>query len=667
MEADKESVFTIQTHYDWPNPDAKQLVTFLQFVFLPSFNKNLDFEGSIEIMNSTTLKKKYKFESFDKWATALENGISYTSGRFTNLETYHNIDIIVNFIDYRLSFWATISEDEYVIMEEIIRSLEKHLQLINNDTQKGISFIEYNYFIPKPIEPKEFLNSFSLVVSQFNLQKINGEIKFASPSGSGLRYSNYKSWSYAVEIEWSGITQIYFHVENRPNNLRLQWNYTTDNLNIRVEASSVQEANSILAGLEKKLNITPVNQGGTSRLTLEGGERIYFAKNNVDKDWFRKAIHIIMKYFRPDFYCELRLRISSNSQQVFVWQNISEWQENVLNKWTEMLEASSYLSGPSLTLNFRYDHRRERVILEVKARSKETAEQTFDNISQDLELQQIASDIYAHPQSSGYFAISSWHNKDFADSLESIVKQFIKSKYFVQEATIIETAQQEGESIHNFKENYGNFLVRLKSDKPYDEVHFKVQGPRGAALGIHVREKRKRLEIKSSLNTNEFINLVQIFKDNLGLKKIAETREAAQSQKTSLKDSIWVIICLPIFLSLLTNALLTEQIKNAPYSKNTLEIIAPLDNQAKPVTIPSKTVHFIWVRIYERWLDKDIFYNNTADIKIVNDAGKIMAEKKTAKPNISFVLPPGSYQAVITIEEYGLKEAVSFEIPIEAR
>ncbi len=225
---------------------------------------------------------------------------------------------------------------------------------------------------------------------------------------------------------------------------------------------------------------------------------------------------------------------------------------------------------------------------------------------------------------------------------------------------------EEGQSLQTF-DDFNTFVKRLRDEKLYDEGHFKLEGPRGAALSIHMLGKRSRLEIKSSISPDEFPNLVQIFKNNLGLKKIAETREAAEIQKSAVKDSLWVLIVLPLFITILTNAILTDQVKNAPYSKNTLEIISPLKNNDKSTILPQRDVSIVWHIRHEKWFRAQVLRDVRAHLQIFNASGTTAEEKLDASPGVRVQLEPGFYQAVITVNDYGLSEKVSFEIPTSVK
>ena len=184
---------------------------------------------------------------------------------------------------------------------------------------------------------------------------------------------------------------------------------------------------------------------------------------------------------------------------------------------------------------------------------------------------------------------------------------------------------------------------------------------------MHVLEDHSKIEIKSSLSRDEFPDLVKVFQKHIGLKKIANTREEAESPKSGIKDSLWVLLALPIVLTVLTNAILTDQLKNAPYSKNTLEIVAPIPSKDKAVILPTGKIHLLWVLKHEQWFRIHLNRDRAAEVLILNATGDRIEQKPQARPGVEFTLPPGSYQAIVTLDDLGLNDKLSFEVASPAK
>ena len=169
-------------------------------------------------------------------------------------------------------------------------------------------------------------------------------------------------------------------LRNGDRRLSLRWELLAEELRVRVKAPYRSRCKRRPGGGRRSLQR---RYGHGWQHGQAGGWKAvsgtFFTERDVDNAWFEKAVACISTYVRDDFYRDLRIHLPTNSQQTLVVQNLAVWREKVLAEWSEVLEAIAYFSGPGLTLNFRYDHRRERVVLEVRARTERNPMRSLTN------------------------------------------------------------------------------------------------------------------------------------------------------------------------------------------------------------------------------------------------------------------------------------------------
>jgi len=671
-----EPKFRFSIRYEWLNPDASLLSNFIKTVLIPGLGEGSRIYASIDRHGPFDTTSEDKFDTFDAWQEEfvkdeIEKDIISIDFQVRSSKTDDYINLSVNFERNEISIWSVVPESILPDRQELIIKIEEELSLkrpikANRDgkslvTGKNNLSLRRSYFVPKPSDPKQFIDAFSAIIKKHELKNINGSITYSNPVGLEKTSSIHESWCQEIETQWDNIEKISHRSDNGKLQLSLYWYYLRNILDLSLYDDDDSIITNLIAELENGLNINHQDQK-YPRIKLEGGERTFFTRDNVDVHWFKMAVETISSYLSPDSYCNLGIILDKNRPQKFVWQDIHDWEQNVLDNWDNLIEASGYFSGLNMFIDFRFNHKRERVTFEIRAVTQAKAEEVFDKFTEVMNLEAIEGNVYKTPQSSGYFAISSWRNTDFAKALKSIIRQFIKDKYILINANIIEARGDGRNQIQSFN-NFSSFISRVEDDRVYDGLYIEIQGPRGAALSVRMSQKRSRLEIKSSVSANEFTNIVDIFKENLGLKKIASSKEAAESAKSGLKDSFWVLLFLPILTTLLVNLLLTEQVKNAPYSRNTLDVISPLKNNDKPTLLPEKEVSIVWHLKHEQWFNIQVMRNVQADIQILDANGSTVEHTPEASPGIKYLLQPGYYQVIVTLNSYGLSEKVSFEIP----
>lgn len=656
---ESQKVTEIEDSFLWDATDYPQLGAFVETMALPFVGEEHRFEGTSKWNGPPTTKKEY--ESVSDWEASLPASPDELRINVYSDKTNRRLYLRLYGSDRPGSITLTLPDAEVEDAKRFIKVMSQTLQLSpKQDGSERAVELERIYRTDQSVSPEWF----SSIIDKMEalLQKRNHaqcEFKLLDPPGYNYTYSHIPDWKSNLFDNWSKISRVSCSLYNYSDErVGVDLSLERNELRVRVKSSQEEMVDRLIAALEKHAALSP-SSGKPFRERLEGEQSIYFTKRTMDWEWFDRSINELLKHVGNEInYSDFSVSRIAQQPQPITWQDKDPWLAFIHENWAGISEAYCYITTNKLNITFRCEPIHDWVSLRIQAPERSRVLAITQDLKERLGLQPIEGLSYGPVRSSGYYSIGNWSNPAFAKAVEQAVSQF--PKYSVNQAEVIEE-KGEAERKHNAFPSFKLFVERLAKGKRYIAAHLQIKGPSGAQMGIHVLNKCTRLELKSHLSPDEFPELVKLFDEELDLKKIAETKEQAESQKKSLKDSVWVLILLPLITAFLTSTVLSDQFKTAAIPKYSLQIVSPNAEDGKPIVLPAQQFEVYWKLQSERWFKKRTDLDSPASYRLFGK-GSLIEHKENVRPGVKLNLPPGTYQMEITSVSSGEQRSVTFTI-----
>jgi len=653
-----QNITDIEATLYWDVPDYPRLGAFVQSTLIAFMGDEHHFNGTSKWNGTPAMRKSYGLLS--DWRASLldlpdEINISLSSNN-------PNRHLYLRFYGANLlgNITITVPDAEVEEAKRLIKEMSQALQLSfkQDGTEKRVG-LERSYRTSQSIGLEwfsSFIDSLEELIGK--VTRISCRYKLSESPGYSYTYEQFTDWKRGVFENWGKISQVSCSLSKMEENINVDWHLERNEFRLSVESSKKERVDSLIDTLEKQANLS-VFIGNSYIQPLVGEQNTYFTECPINWEWFEGSVTELWKYFANEItYSDFSASKISEQSKPMTWQDKESWLVFIRENWANISQAYCYISNNKLNLTFNCEPIHDWVSLRIRAATHSRVLEITQDLQEKLELQPIEGVSYGPVRSSGYYSISKWSNLGFAKAVEQAVSQF--QKYSLTEALVIEE-EGKGERKHNTFHDLPSFLKRLSQGKGYIEAHIQIKGSRGAQMGVHVLNKCTRLELKSHLSLSKFPELVQLFDDELDLDKIAETKEQAESKNKSFKDSVWVLIFLPVFMAVLTSTLLSDQFRTAAIPKYSLQVVNPRSENGKPIVLTTQPFEVYWKLQSERWFKKRIDLNSPVSYRIFGKDSLIKHEEN-AYPGMKLNLPPGTYQMEITSVLSGEQSSITFTI-----
>ena len=655
---DTQSVSEIQENLSWDAPDYSRLVEFIKTRLIPFMGDDQSFNGTATWSGPPTRTKRY--QSVSDWETSVTASPDDLYINLSSYKTGRNLYMNLYATDNRARISITVPDAEVDQAKHLLTEMAQTLQMsIKPDRAENEVQLERLYRTDQSADQAWF----TAFIAQMDAALPKGKqahcgYKLSVSPGYDYSYNQFEEWKTNLFANWGKISQLRCALYNSSERISVDWYLDRNEFRLTAKSSDEKKVDSLIAVMEKQAGLTPVSASYV-RPRLEGEQNIYFTAKSMDFAWFEKSINEILKYIGKDnYYSDFSASKMAEQPKPITWQEKQPWLDFIRDNWANVGETFCFISSEKLNFTIRCEPIHDWVFLKVQATLRSRALEITQDLEKQLDLQPIEGLSYGSIRSSGYYSIGDWSNSGFADAVKKAVDQF--PKYSLRQAELIEE-KGKGDRKHYSFPTFELFLERLGKDKRYIAAHLQVKGPHGAQMGVHVLNKCTRLELKSHLSPDKFPDLVELFDKELDLEKIAETKEQAEDQKKSLKDSGWVLILLPILLAILTSGVLSDSFRNAAFSKYTLQIVSPSADEGKPIVMPAQPFEVYWKLQTEHWFRKTIDLDSPANYRLFGK-GSLMEHRENVHPGVKFNLPPGTYQMEITSVPSGEQHSFTFTI-----
>jgi len=656
---ESRNVTEVEETLFWDAPDYPRLGAFVQSTLLPFVGDEQRFDGTSKWNGPPTTRKMY--ESVSDWEASLLASPDEVHITLSSDKTNRRLSLRFYGSDHPGRITLTLPDAEVEDAKRFIKEMAQslHLSFTQDGIEKGVQ-LERIYRTDQPVGWEWFS---SLIVKMEALfQKRNHvrcKYKLSEPLGYDYTYSQIADWKSNLFDNWGKISQASCFLYGYSDDwVGVDWYLDRNEFRLSVKSAQEEMVDRLIGALEKQAGLPPLS-GNPFRQRLEGEQGIYFTKKTMDWEWFDRSTNELFKYIGKEInYSDFSVSKIAEQPQPMTWQEKEPWLAFIHENWASIAEAYCYIGTNKLNFTFKCEPIHDWVSLRIQAPVRSRVLEITQDLQEKLGLQPIEGVSYGPVRSSGYYSIGNWSNPGFAKAVEQAVSQF--PKYSVKQAEVIEE-KGEAERKHNAFTNFKLFVERLAKGKRYIAAHLQIKGPSGAQMGIHVLNKCTRLELKSHLSPDKFPELVKLFDEELDLKKIAESKEQAERQNKSLKDSFWVLILLPLITAVLTSTVLSEQFRTAAIPKYSLQIVSPNSEDGKPIVLPAQQFEVYWKLQSERWFTKTINIDSPANYRLFGN-GSLIEHKENVQPGVKLSLSPGTYQMEITSVPSGEQRSVTFTI-----
>jgi hypothetical protein len=658
MHMELQNFTEIEETLFWDAPNYSQLGIFVQSTLLDFIGNEHHFDGSSEWNGPPTTRKRYQLVS--DWEASLTNSPDELHIRLFSDKTNRHLSLWLYGSDQPGRIIMTLPDTEVEEGKSFIKEMFQILQLsLKKDVTAKRVQLNRIYSADQSVG-QEWFSSF-IVQMEALLQKRNRvhcQCTLSRPPSYEYTYNQISDWKSNLFNNWGNLSQVSCFLHNVDEYVGVAWNIDRNEFRLSVQSSQEERVDRLLGSLEKQAGLMPFVDSPL-RQRLEGEQSIYFTKKVMDWEWFDSSMKELLKYLNKEIiYSDFSVYKLAEQPQPMTWEDKEPWLAFIHENWANISEAYCNISTSNLKFTFRCEPIHDWVSLRIQAPLRSRVLEITQDLQEKLGLQPIEGVSYGTVRSSGYYSIGNWSNPGFAKAVEHAVSQF--PKYSLKQAEIIEE-KGESERKHNAFSDFKSFVERLAKGKRYIAAHLQIKGPSGAQMGIHVLNKCTKLELKSHLSPDKFPEFVKSFDEELDLKKIAETKEQAESQNKSLKDSFLVLILLPLFTAVLTSTVLSEQFRTAAIPKYSLQIVSPNSEDGKPIVLPTQQFEVYWKLQSERWFQKKIDIDSPASYRLFGK-GSLIEHKKNVRPGVKLNLSPGTYQMEVTSVPSGEQRSVTFTI-----
>jgi hypothetical protein len=643
----------------WDAPDFPKLGAFVQSTLLDFIGDEYHFQASFKWNGHPATRKRY--DSLNEWETSLSASPDELSIDLYSSKTNRHVSLWLYSSDQRGNITIKVPDEDLEEATGVIKKMSQTLPLSstkNDAIEKNVELVR-TYQTNQAIG-QEWFSSFITFLETLveGITHASCTYQMSVPPSYKYTSNQIDKWRSGVLENWNKISQATCDLDTLRESIRIDWDLDTGEFRLSARSYKEERVNSLIDALEKQAGL-PVLIGNPYRQRLQGEQNFYFTSSPMNFEWLDRSVKEFFKYIGNEInHSDFSVRKIAEQPKPVNWQDKEPWLEFIHENWASILQAHCFITSNKLSINFDCEPLHDWVSLIIQAPTQSRVVEIAQDLQEKLGLQQIEGRSYGSVRSSGYYSVGNWSNQGFANAVEQSVSQF--SKFSLESAGVIEE-KGEAERDHKNFDDVATFLHRLAKGKRYLEAHLRIKGPQGAQMGIHITDKCRKLELKSHLPPDKFPELVKLFDDELDLKKIAETKEQAESQSKSLKDSIWVLILLPLVTSVLTSTILSEQFRVAAIPKYSLQVVTPSSEDGKPIVLTTRQFQVYWRLQTERWFKKKVDLDSPVSYRLFGN-GVLIKHEENVRPGAMLNLPPGTYQMEITSVPSGEQSYLTFTI-----
>lgn len=653
----------VTDHFSWDNPSCTKLIEFSQSTIIPFVGADYHFNGSYQWNGSPTKRKRYdSIDDVDTSPAIIPDEINLY---FSSNESNPRVSIWLTKAGQSGNITITLPESRSLDASNLIKEMSKALNLADGYKDAGRTEARTNVTVEKFYSADSSIN-WNWIASLSNKMEVllQGENNITcscvplEPSGYKYDFNKIEDWKSNLQENWGNLAEAKCIIYGDSEELSAMLDLRRNEFRLKATSSKKERTDELIDSLKEYINL-PIIAGNPFRQRVEGQQNTYFTEKTINWEWFEKSYSEIFTYLAKDAnYSSFSVKKVTDGAHSLTWQDKEPWFVFIHENWSNILHTHSHISTNNLNITVDCEPTHDWLSIKVEAMPQSRASEIIQDLESKLGLKRIAGNAYGVIKSSGYYSVGNWSNNGFAKAVAQAVS--LIPKYSLVRAEVVEE-RGETERKHNTFSTYQDFAERLNKGKRYIEAHLHIKGPAGSQIGIHALDKGKRLQINSPLSPEDFSELVKFFDDELDLKKIADTKEQAESEKKSLKDSIWVLIFLPLLISVLTSTILSEQFRSAAIPKYTLQIVTPTSEDGRPIVLSSRQFEVYWKLQTERWFKKTIDINSPANYRLFGN-GTIIEHKNDVRPGIKFSLPKGTYQMEIISTQTEEQRSITFTI-----
>lgn len=664
MKNKKHELMELSQQFSWGSPDFSLFKSFVMDQCVEFIGEHPSFWSSISWDGPPRQSKR--FNDLDAWIITPFSDIQGVDVALVSDSTQRRIDVSLSLSRKTIDITVSVPDSDIDKAKILIEEAKNILNITLTPTRRNVNDfrIERTYKIKNQEDVTWFMDMIKAVEAHFQKEfNFYGEVYLKLSQGlrSEQTFRSLEIWKSAIGQNFTNVYRAYCEIStNIPAIIRLDISIQIERgeLTLRLvtpDNGDIEKLSASLIGvlslLEQDTGLLPTENNYRGTL-LEGAERTYFSNQPIDLVWFDQALEVLKSYIQNSLDYGI-FRTRQHNAPTSSWQNEITWRNYVTEHWDSLEYLHCFFRVRDLSLTFTCEPPHDWVFLNIETVNHERVEDIHAEIAQRLSLTKIEGHPFK-PNSSGYYSVGNWSNQGFAKAVIQAASTF--TKYSVVEAVVIED-KDDGQRSHITFSRIEPFIERLGQGKRYIATHLRIKGPKGAGLGIHVRDQCTRLELTSHLSPQEFPKLAILFDNELNLKKIAATKEDADAIK-GRQNSLLILIGVPVLTSLLTSTLVTE-IRQAAIPKYKIQIVNPRDTLSKPISQPVQ-VH--WKLEEERWFQTKFDDDSLAQIRVFTDAA-LVKQMKNQHPGVRLPsLKPGAYKVEVISVKSGIRDSVIIKV-----
>jgi hypothetical protein len=643
--------------FTWPNPDFARLEDAIRRLVEPSMPTGAVFSGKIGLPGAVKLSLAYA--DYPTWAAAIGSDTETISANWRSKDFRQTISINTNDRGRLLFVRINVPEPDVPWAQGLIDQLRRELDLQDPaqvaPRANSVS-LEKTYLYLKSETPDWCIDMAREVVGETS-PNVNATLELGSPMGLNLSFASVAEWIASVRANWPSLAKFQISRFGTPEGRSVRWDSRSAKLQVRAELLTDQQVLDWFDRFEKKWQLE--DSTSSDERQLEGRQRFFFAPKNPAADWFDTGIVAdFMSYLRPDFFISLTARSVTEKSGTRSWENIALWRTFVIANWKDIFDFRCHMSGRGLSLSINYEHLRERVTMDVRAATMQTADDIATSLAKSLALTEIDRSNDWQVRTTASYTVARFANAEFAAELDSVIHFLFPGKHLLQQALIFAAPGKEAQDRDKLETRTYTELRRFLDDLAVNpvsmEVILRLEGPRGEVLAIHLFDKHTRLEIRSSRDPEQYKSVFKPLEERLQLTGKSVT--STVPEKPALRDSWKVQVLLPILLALAGGTLLQDAFRKWVLPVYHLEILSP-DRVKAPTDIEVR-----WNLRREQFGRNGVDDPGLATIELIHDAKEY--DRELCVPSGKKLhLAAGLY--TLTITSCSVSESAKFEFEVK--
>jgi hypothetical protein len=487
----------------------------------------------------------------------------------------------------------------------------------------------------------------SLQVSRYGTAGFNGDLRVG---GQDRTFATVEPWAQALAGTWDDVERLWFSFWGPDSSHWAAYDRPHASLVVEARADSGAEAERLVAELLAELDLPADAVAGERAPALTGEQRLYHLTAEATPAWFAATAAHLARAVDTTQWFEGRLGLVGSGQDERIFGDETEWVRAVEQDWPGLSSFSVSLSSAVARLRARCDLERELLELDIQAVTSARAAELFDEIARQVGLERAPRPVYV-ARSTLDVRLRAWRNPVLAENVAAVITGYVGDRAALAqgESRIVDA---DG-SVGTFA-TVAAFLERARDVKPYTEVHLVVEGPRGAALGLHLEpeDDGDRLRATSSATGAEMSRIRSALVRGLSVAEAAPKSGAAPASGTGAKGEGWGAKLVIPLLTLAAGFALSPAFFSAAFADDSLAITLPAPSTGQPVAeVTSSQVTVEWVVTTERWFHTSRDRDAPADIRLLaNDQG-VVATYENRRPGAILPVTPGTYDLeVVDVE-----------------